>query len=32
MLLEVTGLSVNYGHIEAIRDISFGVEEAPSRL
>jgi branched-chain amino acid transport system ATP-binding protein len=27
MLLEVTGLSVNYGHIEAIRDISFGVEE-----
>ncbi|MGI8701005.1 MAG: ABC transporter ATP-binding protein [Nocardioidaceae bacterium] len=27
MLLEVNGLSVNYGHIEAIRDISFGVEE-----
>ena len=27
MLLEVEGLSVNYGHIEAIRDISFGVEE-----
>ncbi len=27
MLLEVQGLSVNYGHIEAIRDISFGVEE-----
>ena len=27
MLLEVKGLSVNYGHIEAIRDISFGVEE-----
>jgi branched-chain amino acid transport system ATP-binding protein len=27
MLLEVQGLCVNYGHIEAIRDISFGVEE-----
>ncbi len=27
MLLEVEGLSVNYGHIEAIRDISFTVEE-----
>lgn len=27
MLLEVSGLCVNYGHIEAIRDISFGVEE-----
>ena len=27
MLLEVEGLSVNYGHIEAVRDISFGVEE-----
>lgn len=27
MLLEVKGLCVNYGHIEAIRDISFGVEE-----
>jgi branched-chain amino acid transport system ATP-binding protein len=27
MLLEVESLSVNYGHIEAIRDISFGVEE-----
>ena len=26
MLLEVQGLSVNYGHIEALRDISFGVE------
>ena len=26
-LLEVQGLSVNYGHIEAIRDISFEVEE-----
>ncbi|MEP9380866.1 ABC transporter ATP-binding protein [Nocardioides sp. KR10-350] len=26
-LLEVEGLSVNYGHIEAIRDISFSVEE-----
>jgi len=26
-LLEVTNLSVNYGHIEAIRDISFTVEE-----
>jgi branched-chain amino acid transport system ATP-binding protein len=26
MLLEVQGLCVNYGHIEAIRDISFGVE------
>ncbi len=25
-LLEVNGLSVNYGHIEAIRDISFSVE------
>ena len=25
-LLEVEGLCVNYGHIEAIRDISFGVE------
>ncbi|MCW2754003.1 MAG: amino acid transporter ATPase [Marmoricola sp.] len=27
MLLEVQGLCVNYGHIEAIRDITFGVEE-----
>ena len=27
MLLEVTGLCVNYGHIEAIRDISFTVPE-----
>ncbi len=27
MLLEVEDLSVNYGHIEAIRDISFSVEE-----
>ena len=27
MLLEIEGLSVNYGHIEAIRDITFGVEE-----
>ena len=27
MLLEVDGLCVNYGHIEAIRDVSFGVEE-----
>lgn len=27
MLLEVEGLCVNYGHIEAIRNISFGVEE-----
>jgi branched-chain amino acid transport system ATP-binding protein len=27
MLLEVEGLCVNYGHIEAIRDITFGVEE-----
>lgn len=27
MLLEVTGLCVNYGRIEAIRDISFTVEE-----
>src|SRR5689334_12342234 len=27
MLLEVDGLCVNYGHIEAIRDISFGVAE-----
>jgi branched-chain amino acid transport system ATP-binding protein len=27
MLLEVRGLCVNYGHIEAIRDISFDVEE-----
>jgi branched-chain amino acid transport system ATP-binding protein len=26
-LLEVQGLSVNYGHIEAIRDISFEVEQ-----
>ena len=26
-LLEVDNLSVNYGHIEAIRDISFSVEE-----
>jgi len=26
-LLEVEGLSVNYGHIEAIRDISFAVEQ-----
>ena len=26
-LLEVHGLCVNYGHIEAIRDITFGVEE-----
>jgi branched-chain amino acid transport system ATP-binding protein len=27
MLLEVDGLCVNYAHIEAIRDITFGVEE-----
>jgi branched-chain amino acid transport system ATP-binding protein len=27
MLLEVKGLCVNYGHIEAIRDITFGVAE-----
>jgi branched-chain amino acid transport system ATP-binding protein len=27
MLLEVEGLCVNYGHIEAIRNISFGVAE-----
>ncbi len=27
MLLEVEGLYVNYGHIEAIRDISFSVAE-----
>jgi branched-chain amino acid transport system ATP-binding protein len=27
MLLEVEGLCVNYGHIEAIRGITFGVEE-----
>jgi branched-chain amino acid transport system ATP-binding protein len=27
MLLEVDNLCVNYGHIEAIRDISFSVEE-----
>jgi branched-chain amino acid transport system ATP-binding protein len=27
MLLEVEDLCVNYGHIEAIRDISFGVDE-----
>jgi branched-chain amino acid transport system ATP-binding protein len=27
MLLEVQGLCVNYGHIEAIRNISFGVGE-----
>lgn len=27
MLLEVEGLCVNYGHIEAIRDITFAVEE-----
>jgi branched-chain amino acid transport system ATP-binding protein len=27
MLLEVQGLCVNYGQIEAIRDISFGVEQ-----
>jgi branched-chain amino acid transport system ATP-binding protein len=27
MLLEVEGLCVNYGHIEAIRDITFGVHE-----
>ncbi len=27
MLLEVEGLGVNYGHIEAIREITFGVEE-----
>ncbi len=27
MLLDVDGLCVNYGHIEAIRDISFSVEE-----
>jgi branched-chain amino acid transport system ATP-binding protein len=27
MLLEVEALCVNYGHIEAIRDISFGVPE-----
>ena len=27
MLLEVEGLCVNYGHIEAIRNITFGVQE-----
>ena len=27
MFLEVKGLCVNYGHIEAVRDISFGVPE-----
>ena len=27
MLLEVNGLCVNYGRIEAIRDISFTVDE-----
>nr|WP_308220371.1 ABC transporter ATP-binding protein [Pimelobacter simplex] len=27
MLLEVQGLCVNYGHIEAIRDITFGVAD-----
>ena len=27
MLLEVEGLGVNYGHIEAIREITFSVEE-----
>jgi branched-chain amino acid transport system ATP-binding protein len=27
MLLEIEGLCVNYGHIEAIRNISFGVAE-----
>jgi branched-chain amino acid transport system ATP-binding protein len=27
MLLEVEGLCVNYGHIEAIRDITFSVEQ-----
>jgi branched-chain amino acid transport system ATP-binding protein len=27
MLLEVDGLGVNYGHIEAIRDITFSVQE-----
>ena len=27
MLLDIKGLCVNYGHIEAIRDITFGVEE-----
>ena len=27
MLLKVNGLCVNYGHIEAIRDITFDVEE-----
>jgi branched-chain amino acid transport system ATP-binding protein len=27
MLLEIDGLCVNYGHIEAIRDITFGVRE-----
>jgi branched-chain amino acid transport system ATP-binding protein len=27
MLLEVQGLCVNYGHIEAIRDVTFSVEE-----
>jgi branched-chain amino acid transport system ATP-binding protein len=27
MLLEVEGLCVNYGHIEAIRNITFGVEQ-----
>ena len=27
MLLEVEGLCVNYGHIEAIRDVTFSVEE-----
>ncbi len=27
MLLEVKDLCVNYGHIQAIRDISFDVEQ-----
>ena len=27
MLLEVEGLCVNYGRIEAIRDITFSVEQ-----
>ena len=27
MLLEVEGLCVNYGHIEAIRDLTFSIEE-----
>jgi branched-chain amino acid transport system ATP-binding protein len=31
MLLEVEGLCVNYGHIEAIRDVSFAVEAGEKR-